>query len=179
MHNLSPAATTQQAIEAPALAATAHSMEAGFRHSSSLTRDGNTQQLPPFTRISSINSNTSSQTAAAAAAGGLQKPPSFKEGQTQQQDGLANSSQQQQDLWSAWTQQFVDAIEYDSKAADGEDEEPGGALGLVLHFFSIFWKLLNALAPPEWWMGGWPCFWVCLVLIIGEVRQCAAADSVD
>jgi hypothetical protein len=155
-----------QAIEAPALAASA--MEAGVRRSSSLTRDGNTLQPHQHTynRSSSLNSNTGSQT------GTLQKPPSFKEGQTQQQQQPEQPQQEQQDVWAAWRQQFVDAIEYDSKAV-GDDGEPEGVMGLVLHFMSIFWKLVNALTPPAWWMGGWPCFWGCLVLIIGEVRRLA------
>jgi hypothetical protein len=140
-------------------------MHGGFRRSSSLTRDGNTLQKPPsFNRSSSINSNASNQIVlATAAAAALQKPSSFKEGQTPQEP-----AEQQQDLWQCWKQQFMGAIEYDSKAAE-EGEEPGGALGLVLHFMSIFWKLASALAPPAWWLGGWPCFCGCLLLIILEV----------
>lgn len=134
------------------------------RRSSSLTRDGNTLQphQPTFNRISSINSTASSQKAGSIKEGAAQQPADSD----QQQD-----PQQQQELWSAWKQQFVDAIEYDSKAVgDGHDDEPGGVTGLLLHFLSIFWKLLSALAPPEWWGGGWPCFCGCLLLIIGEVR---------
>ncbi|WIA36038.1 hypothetical protein OEZ86_007397 [Tetradesmus obliquus] len=154
------------AVEAPALAAASHAMESGMQHvrrSSSLTRDGNTLQphQPTFNRISSINSTASSQKAGSIKEGAAQQPADSD----QQQD-----SQQQQELWSAWKQQFVDAIEYDSKAVgDGDDDEPGGVTGLLLHFLSIFWKLLSALAPPEWWGGGWPCFCGCLLLIIGEV----------
>jgi hypothetical protein len=144
-------------------------MEAGHGHvhrSSSLTRDGNTLQKPPsFNRSSSINSNASNQVVPANAA--LQKPPSFKEGQTPQE----GAAQQQQELAAAWRGQYVEAIEYDSKAAE-DGEEPGGPMGLLLHFVSIFWKLVTALTPPAWWLGGWPCFWGCLVLIIGEVRGC-------
>jgi hypothetical protein len=148
-------------------------MEAGVpghvRRSSSLTRDGNTLQKPPsFNRSSSINSSASNQIVPANAA--LQKPPSFKEGQIQ---APQEPAKQQQDLAAAWRSQFVEAIEYDSKAAE-DGEEPGGALGLLNHFMSIFWKLVNALTPPEWWLGGWPCFWACLVLIIGEVGCCCS-----
>lgn len=82
-------------------------------------------------------------------------------------------------LWSEWRQQFVAAIEYDSKATvgdDGEEEEAaGGVLGLIMHFVSLFWKLCCATIPPEWWLGGWPCFGASLLWIIALVRGCACS----
>lgn len=72
-------------------------------------------------------------------------------------------------LLAAWRQQFVEAIEYDSKTAE-DGEEPGGVLGLIMHFMSIFWKLCVATVPPPWWMGGWPCFFGSLLWIIAQVR---------
>jgi hypothetical protein len=45
---------------------------------------------------------------------------------------------QQQELWPAWKQQFIDAIEYDSKAAeDGEAERFAWHAGYV----KAAWKL--------------------------------------
>jgi hypothetical protein len=132
---------------------------------SSLTRDGNTLQKTSSlgrNSISSINSVLQDTNT-------LQKTPSFREGQqVQQQDGQQQEEEQQQDLAAAWRSQFVEAIEYNSKAAE-EGDEPGGAMGLVLHFTSIFWKLCMATAPPVWWGGGWPCFFGSLLWIIAQV----------
>lgn len=92
------------------------------------------------------------------------------------QDGPGQPPKQQQQLFPAWKQQFVDAIEYDSKAAE-EGEEPGGVMGLVMHFMSIFWKLVLATVPPPWWAGGWPCFWASLVWIIAQVGRGKGVES--
>jgi len=70
----------------------------------------------------------------------------------------------------------VEAIEYDSKAAE-EGEEPGGVPGLVMHFLSIFWKLVLATIPPPWWAGGWPCFWASLMWIIAQVGGGKGVES--
>lgn len=48
----------------------------------------------------------------------------------------------------------------------------GGWLGLVSHFWSMFWKLCCATTPPAWWLGGWPCFWASLAWIIALVSHC-------
>jgi hypothetical protein len=136
---------------------------------SSLTRDGNTLQKTSSLGRSSVNSINSVLQDTTA----LQKPPSFREGQqVQQQDGQQQEEEQQQDLAAAWRSQFVEAIEYDSKAAE-DGEEPGGRMGLVLHFASIFWKLCMATAPPAWWGGGWPCFFGSLLWIIAQVSVVA------
>lgn len=71
-------------------------------------------------------------------------------------------------LLVAWRQQFAEAIEYDSKAAE-DGEEAGGVAGLIMHFLSIFWKLLLATVPPAWWLGGWPCFFTSLLWIVAQV----------
>jgi hypothetical protein len=137
------------------------------RHSrhSSLTRDGNTLQKTPSLDRSSINSLNS----VLQDANTLQKPPSFREGQQQeQQQPQQEEAEQQQELAAAWRGQFVEAIEYNSKAAE-DGEEPGGPMGLLLHFVSIFWKLCMATAPPAWWGGGWPCFFGSLLWIIAQV----------
>jgi hypothetical protein len=59
---------------------------------------------------------TMGSAAAAAAAGKL--------GAEDDGDGSSEQQQQQQELWPAWKQQFIDAIEYDSKASE-DGEEPG------------------------------------------------------
>jgi hypothetical protein len=136
---------------------------------SSLTRDGNTLQKTSSLGRSSINSINSVLQDTHT----LQKPPSFREGQQQgeqQEQQQKEEEEQQQDLAAAWRQQFVEAIEYDSKAAE-DGEEPGGPLGLVTHFVCIFWKLCMATTPPEWWGGGWPCFCGSLLWIIAQVSE--------
>lgn len=35
----------------------------------------------------------------------------------------------------------------------------------IMHFVSIFWKLLFALVPPQRWGGGWPAFVASLAFI--------------
>jgi solute carrier family 8 (sodium/calcium exchanger) len=69
-----------------------------------------------------------------------------------------------------YKQQFVEAIEYNSSAAEGEEEEEaGGVSGLIVHFLSMFWKLCLATVPPANWRGGWPCFVGSLLWIIAQV----------
>jgi hypothetical protein len=79
-------------------------------------------------------------------------------------------------LLVAWRQQFAEAIEYDSKAAE-DGEEAGGVGGLIMHFLSIFWKLVLATVPPAWWMGGWPTFFMSLLWIVAQVRGACAQLS--
>lgn len=85
-----------------------------------------------------------------------------------QEAGTSCTKGLQGSLAQMWRQQFVDALEYSSTAAEGADE-PGGASGLVVHFLSIFWKLCLATVPPAHWWGGWPCFVGSLVWIIAQV----------
>jgi len=35
----------------------------------------------------------------------------------------------------------------------------------IMHFISIFWKIVFAIVPPYKWGGGWPAFIVSLVFI--------------
>lgn len=141
------------------------SLEAG------LTRPhiGAVQHRPSLERRPSLQKSASMESTRS-----LQTNGSFKEGQvhprpfdiTEEQPTQLES--QRSVLLKAWRQQFVDAVEYDSKASE-DGEEPGGTLGLVLHFLSIFWKLCVGTTPPEWWLGGYPCFFACLLWIIAQV----------
>jgi hypothetical protein len=81
-------------------------------------------------------------------------------------------------LLVAWRQQFADAIEYDSKATE-DGEEAGGVAGLIMHFLSIFWKLVLATVPPAWWLGGWPCFFMSLAWIVLQVSGAHESSHCD
>ncbi|KAF6260126.1 Sodium/calcium exchanger protein-domain-containing protein [Scenedesmus sp. NREL 46B-D3] len=116
---------------------------------SSLTRDGNTLQKTSSLGAAASTAAAAPSAGAAAAGGG---------------GGGAGAA----GLGSGLAAAVCGCIEYDSKAAE-DGEEPGGAMGLLLHFGSIFWKLCMATAPPEWWGGGWPCFFGSLLWVIAQV----------
>lgn len=109
---------------------------------------------------------TMGSAAAAAAAGKLGA-----------EDG-GEGEQQQQQLWPAWKQQFIDAIEYDSKASE-DGEEPGecGALGCCFCYQS------NACWWWLWWCGGGgscdscccaTCRWDCVTVAAWNLDAAAS-----
>ncbi|CAM1325414.1 SLC8A3 (predicted) [Pycnogonum litorale] len=72
---------------------------------------------------------------------------------------------------SSWREQFIDAITVN---ADDDDEgDEGSDVGqkqpscsdYVIHFITIFWKVLFAFVPPTNFGGGWPCFTVSILVI--------------
>ncbi|KAJ6217806.1 hypothetical protein RDWZM_008963 [Blomia tropicalis] len=76
---------------------------------------------------------------------------------------------------SSWKEQFVEAItvtagEDDDDDEDGEDgdgeEKIPTCSDYVMHFFTLFWKLLFAFVPPTDYMNGWLCF-ICAIIMIG------------
>jgi hypothetical protein len=61
------------------------------------------------------------------------------------------------------------AIELGPKI-DGEDNIEVESVELseaLMHFVTVFWKLLFAFVPPFKWGGGWPAFCVSLAFIGG------------
>ncbi|XP_061889103.1 sodium/calcium exchanger 1-like isoform X2 [Entelurus aequoreus] len=68
---------------------------------------------------------------------------------------------------TSWRQQFVDAMTVTAGDDDDQEEEKKvpSSLDLVLHFLTIFWKLLFALVPPTDYCRGWPCFLVSIIII--------------
>ncbi|VUZ50022.1 unnamed protein product [Hymenolepis diminuta] len=72
---------------------------------------------------------------------------------------------------SSWKEQFVDAITVN--AGDGDDLEAIGegevkmpaCKDYVMHFLTVFWKVLFAFVPPTDYAGGWVCFFVSIVMI--------------
>ncbi|XP_060938930.1 sodium/calcium exchanger 3 isoform X6 [Limanda limanda] len=70
---------------------------------------------------------------------------------------------------NSWRDQFMEAITV--SAAGDEDEEDTGEERLpscfdyVMHFLTVFWKVLFACVPPTDYMNGWACFFVSIIII--------------
>ncbi|XP_062973671.1 sodium/calcium exchanger 3 isoform X2 [Elgaria multicarinata webbii] len=70
----------------------------------------------------------------------------------------------------SWRDQFMEAITV-SAAGDEEEDESGeerlpSCFDYVMHFLTVFWKVLFACVPPTEYCNGWACF-VVSILIIG------------
>ncbi|MBN3305038.1 NAC3 protein, partial [Amia calva] len=68
----------------------------------------------------------------------------------------------------SWRDQFMEAI---TVSAGDEDEEDSGEERLpscfdyVMHFLTVFWKVLFACVPPTEYWHGWACFVVSIIII--------------
>ncbi|KAM4624827.1 sodium/calcium exchanger 3 [Polymixia lowei] len=69
---------------------------------------------------------------------------------------------------NSWRDQFMEAI---TVSAGDEDEEDTGEERLpscfdyVMHFLTVFWKVLFACVPPTDYLNGWACFIISIVII--------------
>ncbi|XP_043931723.1 sodium/calcium exchanger 1-like [Protopterus annectens] len=69
---------------------------------------------------------------------------------------------------SSWREQFVSAV---TVSAGDDDEEDSGEEKLpscfdyIMHFLTVFWKVLFAFVPPTEYWNGWACFIVSITLI--------------
>ncbi|XP_034024426.1 LOW QUALITY PROTEIN: sodium/calcium exchanger 2-like [Thalassophryne amazonica] len=69
----------------------------------------------------------------------------------------------------SWREQFVEAVTV--SAGDGDDEEEGrdehlpSCYDYVMHFLTVFWKVLFACVPPTEYWNGWACFFVSISVI--------------
>jgi solute carrier family 8 (sodium/calcium exchanger) len=90
---------------------------------------------------------------------------------------------------SSWKEQFIEAITVsagdDDDDGDGEEGEEGEekepklptCSDYVIHFITLFWKLLFALIPPADMLDGWLCFVVSilgiglLTAVIGDLAS--------
>lgn len=61
-----------------------------------------------------------------------------------------------------WAEQFTSAL---YPGGDPEAAKEAGTSEKVLHYASIFWKLVFALIPPTDIAGGWACFFIALCMI--------------
>ncbi|XP_054264196.1 sodium/calcium exchanger 1 isoform X4 [Macrosteles quadrilineatus] len=81
---------------------------------------------------------------------------------------------------SSWGEQFAEAIRVNPEPPEGEEDglpETTGCGGYLIHFLTIFWKILFAFVPPAEWCNGWLCFWTSITFIgvltavIGDVSS--------
>ncbi|XP_064157563.1 sodium/calcium exchanger 2b [Anguilla rostrata] len=70
----------------------------------------------------------------------------------------------------SWREQFIEAVTV--SAGDGDDEEEEGreerlpsCFDYVMHFLTVFWKVLFACVPPTEYWNGWACFVVSISVI--------------
>ncbi|XP_061749828.1 sodium/calcium exchanger 3 isoform X3 [Nerophis ophidion] len=68
---------------------------------------------------------------------------------------------------NSWREQFLEAI---TVSADEEEDDAGeerlpSCFDYVMHFLTVFWKVLFACVPPTDYMNGWACFVVSIVII--------------
>ncbi|XP_067353064.1 sodium/calcium exchanger 1-like isoform X3 [Channa argus] len=71
---------------------------------------------------------------------------------------------------NSWREQFVEAITVNSGNDDDDDDECGeeklpSCFDYVMHFLTVFWKLLFAFVPPTDYWNGWACFVICICVI--------------
>ena len=69
---------------------------------------------------------------------------------------------------SSWREQFVDALTVSGSSEEEGDSEPSKpSFGdYMMHYLTLFWKILFAFVPPTDIWGGWACF-VCSIVMIG------------
>ncbi|KAJ8347955.1 hypothetical protein SKAU_G00265440 [Synaphobranchus kaupii] len=69
----------------------------------------------------------------------------------------------------SWRDQFIEAVTVSAGDGDLEDTEEEGPVpscfDYVMHFLTIFWKLLFAFVPPTGYWNGWACFMVSISVI--------------
>ncbi|XP_066559918.1 sodium/calcium exchanger 2-like [Amia ocellicauda] len=72
----------------------------------------------------------------------------------------------------SWREQFVEAVtvsagDGDEEGAEGEgrEERLPSCFDYVMHFLTVFWKVLFACVPPTEYWNGWACFCVCILVI--------------
>ncbi|XP_047200935.1 sodium/calcium exchanger 3 isoform X1 [Girardinichthys multiradiatus] len=68
---------------------------------------------------------------------------------------------------NSWREQFMEAI---TVSADEDEEDTGeerlpSCFDYVMHFLTVFWKVLFACVPPTDYLNGWACFIVSIVII--------------
>ncbi|XP_076137549.1 sodium/calcium exchanger 2b isoform X3 [Alosa pseudoharengus] len=70
----------------------------------------------------------------------------------------------------SWREQFIEAVTV--SAGDGDEEDDEGreerlpsCSDYVMHFLTVFWKVLFACVPPTEYWNGWACFVVSISVI--------------
>ncbi|XP_026195170.1 sodium/calcium exchanger 3 isoform X2 [Anabas testudineus] len=68
---------------------------------------------------------------------------------------------------NSWRDQFMEAI---TVSADEDEDDTGeerlpSCFDYVMHFLTVFWKVLFACVPPTDYLNGWACFTISIVII--------------
>ncbi|XP_077416224.1 sodium/calcium exchanger 3 isoform X2 [Vanacampus margaritifer] len=68
---------------------------------------------------------------------------------------------------NSWREQFMEAI---TVSADEDEDDAGeerlpSCFDYVMHFLTVFWKVLFACVPPTDYLNGWACFVVSITII--------------
>ncbi|XP_066534691.1 sodium/calcium exchanger 3 isoform X2 [Hoplias malabaricus] len=68
---------------------------------------------------------------------------------------------------NSWREQFMEAI---TVSADEDEDDAGeehlpSCFDYVMHFLTVFWKVLFACVPPTDYWNGWACFTISIVII--------------
>ncbi|XP_019909344.2 sodium/calcium exchanger 3 isoform X2 [Esox lucius] len=68
---------------------------------------------------------------------------------------------------NSWREQFMEAI---TVSADEDEEDSGeerlpSCFDYVMHFLTVFWKVLFACVPPTDYLNGWACFFISIIII--------------
>ncbi|XP_034293989.1 sodium/calcium exchanger 2 isoform X2 [Pantherophis guttatus] len=69
----------------------------------------------------------------------------------------------------SWREQFLEAITVsagvEDEDEDGREERLPSCFDYVMHFLTVFWKVLFACVPPTEYWNGWACFSVSILVI--------------
>ncbi|KAL2095545.1 hypothetical protein ACEWY4_007693 [Coilia grayii] len=69
----------------------------------------------------------------------------------------------------SWREQFVEAVTVsaggDEEDDNGREERSPSCVDYVMHFVTVFWKVLFACVPPTEYWNGWACFIVSISVI--------------
>ncbi|XP_054166313.1 sodium/calcium exchanger 1-like [Oppia nitens] len=74
---------------------------------------------------------------------------------------------------ASWEGQFYEAVRVPSLTASKEPEDEGDVivvkkksiLSYIVHYLTLFWKILFACVPPPYLWNGWACFIVSIIVI--------------
>lgn len=77
------------------------------------------------------------------------------------------TAEDEQSLTKSWRTQFEEAMVIQGEEDDEGNTEPLSIIDFILHFLTFFWKVLFALIPPRNCCGGWPAFFMSLLVIAG------------
>ncbi|XP_060780528.1 sodium/calcium exchanger 3 isoform X5 [Neoarius graeffei] len=69
---------------------------------------------------------------------------------------------------NSWREQFMEAITVSSGDEDDDDageERLPSCFDYVMHFLTVFWKVLFACVPPTEHWNGWACFFTSIIII--------------